>query len=60
MKNNITPQEAVLALAKCKELEKTIDRIKIQLMKAARPKLELVKDDDSTSSVRPDGRPSSQ
>ena len=58
--NKLTPQEAVLALAKCKELEKTIDRIKIKLMKAARPKLELVKDDNSTSSIRTDGRPPSK
>ena len=41
--NKLTPEEAILALSKCKQLEETIDRLKIRLMKAARPKLELVK-----------------
>ena len=43
--NKLTPEEAILALSKCKQLEETIDRLKIRLMKAARPKLELVKDE---------------
>ena len=50
--NKLTPEQAILALSKCRDLEETIDRLKIRLMKAARPKLELVKDDTDNGNSR--------
>ena len=42
---DLTPMEALEALSQCKSLEQSIDLLKIKLMKQARPKLRLVKDD---------------
>ncbi len=44
---DLTPMEALEALSHCKELEKSIDKLKIRLMKQARPKLRVVKDETS-------------